>query len=45
MFEEDVDNRYAYFVAEDAAGQTLATLGVHSFGSVTKEIASSLSSP
>ncbi len=42
MFEEDVDQRYAYFVAEDAYGETLATLGVHGFGGVSKEIASSL---
>ena len=43
MFDEDVDQRYAYFIALDAEGETLATLGVHSFGGVAKEIASSLS--
>jgi lipid II:glycine glycyltransferase (peptidoglycan interpeptide bridge formation enzyme) len=42
-FEEDVDRRYRYFVAESGEGEPLAALGMYKFNETATEIASSLS--
>ena len=44
MFEEDAEGRYAYLVAADGEGRTLAALGMYHFNHTATEIAS-LQSP
>jgi len=42
MFEADASGRYDYFIALDDEQRTISTLGVHTFGGLATEIASTL---